>query len=386
MRYIYDMCHGYITYNDQETLFLDNHWVKRLKRIKQLGLLEHVFPSASHSRFEHSLGVSHIADTYVDVLLKNSCKLHYYNPDYKFCVKMAALFHDLGHGPFSHVFDNVVLQDPQNSHEIRSRRIVEYIFQEVGTKSGFNSAYIIDYIKEMIEPVSKAYSCIPFFDIVNNSKNSIDVDKFDYLQRDPRHIGLDIKFDPARIINKSYIEDDNIVYSNSVSNNILNMFATRYRLHKEIYNHKTVKLIELMLGDSLLEADSHFNFKEISKGKHFEKLDDSIYPTILNSDNKDLSTSANILKRIENRDLYKQLWMGDFEDDSHVRDFIDDNHSNVSPDNIKFIHMKYNHCNGDESPLKNVKFKASPIQTLGGSNTVSFEEKTVLIYNISNTT
>ena len=48
--------------------------------------------------------------------------------------------------------------------------------------------------------------------------------------------------------------------------------------------------------------------------------------------------------------------------------------------------MKYNHCNGDESPLKNVKFKASPIQTLGGSNTVSFEEKTVLIYNISNTT
>ena len=386
MRYIYDMCHGYITYNDQETLFLDNHWVKRLKRIKQLGLLEHVFPSASHSRFEHSLGVSHIADKYVDVLLKNSCKLHYYNPDYKFCVKMAALFHDLGHGPFSHVFDNVVLQDPQNSHEIRSRRIVEYIFQEVGTKSGFNSAYIIDYIKEMIEPVSKAYSCIPFFDIVNNSKNSIDVDKFDYLQRDPRHIGLDIKFDPARIINKSYIEDDNIVYSNSVSNNILNMFATRYRLHKEIYNHKTVKLIELMLGDSLLEADSHFNFKEISKGKHFEKLDDSIYPTILNSDNKDLSTSANILKRIENRDLYKQLWMGDFEDDSHVRDFIDDNHSNVSPDNIKFIHMKYNHCNGDESPLKNVKFKASPIQTLGGSNTVSFEEKTVLIYNISNTT
>jgi deoxynucleoside triphosphate triphosphohydrolase SAMHD1 len=386
MRYIYDMCHGYITYTDQETLFLDNHWVKRLKRIKQLGLLEHVFPSASHSRFEHSLGVSHIADKYVDVLLKNSCKLHYYNPDYKFCVKMAALFHDLGHGPFSHVFDNVVIQDPQNSHEIRSRRIVEYIFQEVGTKSGFNSAYIIDYIKEMIEPVSKAYSCIPFFDIVNNSKNSIDVDKFDYLQRDPRHIGLDIKFDPARIINKSYIEDDNIVYSNSVSNNILHMFSTRYRLHKEIYNHKTVKLIELMLGDSLLEADSHFNFKEISKGKHFEKLDDSIYPTILNSDNKDLSTSANILKRIENRDLYKQLWMGDFEDDSHVRDFIDDNHSNVSPDNIKFIHMKYNHCNGDESPLKNVKFKASPIQTLGGSNTVSFEEKTVLIYNISNTT
>ena len=56
MPYIYDMCHGYIPFDNNETIFLDNQWVKRLKRIKQLGLLEHVFPSASHSRFEHSLG------------------------------------------------------------------------------------------------------------------------------------------------------------------------------------------------------------------------------------------------------------------------------------------------------------------------------------------
>jgi HD superfamily phosphohydrolase len=386
MRCIYDMCHGYISYNDQETVFLDNHWVKRLKRIKQLGLLEHVFPSASHSRFEHSLGVSHIADNYVDVLLKNSNKVPYYHNDYKFCAKMAGLFHDLGHGPFSHVFDNVVIQDPENTHEIRSRRIVEYIFQEVGTKSGFNSAYIIDYIKEMIEPISNEYSSIPFFDIVNNSKTSIDVDKFDYLQRDPRHIGLDIKFDPARIINKSYIEDDSIIYSNSVTNNILNMFSTRYRLHKDIYNHKTVKLIELMLGDSLLEADKHFNFKDISKGRDFCQLDDSIYSTILNSDNKDLAKSANILKRIENRELYKQLWCGNFDDDSHIKDFIEDNHKDLLPENVKFIHMKYNHCNGDESPLKNVKFKTSAIQSGSRTNITSFEEKTVLIYNVSNTT
>ena len=171
MRYIYDMCHGYISFDDAETLFLDNHWVKRLKRIKQLGLLEHVFPSASHSRFEHSLGVSHIAENYIETLVKNSSKIESYKKEYKFCIKMAGLFHDLGHGPFSHVFDNVVIKDNSNCHEIRSRRIVEYIFNEVGTRNGFSSAYIIDYICEMIEPLTNIYSSIPFFDIVNNTKN-----------------------------------------------------------------------------------------------------------------------------------------------------------------------------------------------------------------------
>jgi len=386
MRYIYDMCHGYIPYNDTETLFLDNHWVKRLKRIKQLGLLEHVFPSASHSRFEHSLGVSFIAEDYVDVLLRNSGKPDYYKSEYKFCVKMAGLFHDLGHGPFSHVFDNVVIKDDSNCHEIRSRRIVEEIFKEVGTSKELSSAYVIDYIKEMIEPVSNAYTNNPFFDIVNNSKNSIDVDKFDYLQRDPRHIGLDCSFDPARIINKSFLEGSEIIYSKSVSNNIVNMFQTRYRFHKEIYNHKTVKLIELMLGDALLSADNYFNFREVSKTIEFEKLDDSIYSQILNSDNKELSVSKNILMRIENRDLYKQLWIGKFSEDGEIKDYIADTYKDIKEDDIKYIKMKHNHCNGIESPLKNVKFKTNESHNELYDINTTYEENMVMIYNVSNTT
>jgi len=386
MRYIYDMCHGYISFDDRETLFLDNHWVKRLKRIKQLGLLEHVFPSASHSRFEHSLGVSHIAENYIDILLKNSPGVKSYKKEYKFCIKMAGLFHDLGHGPFSHVFDNVVIKDHSNCHEIRSRRIVEYIFSEVGTRQGFSSAYIIDYICEMIEPLSRMYLSIPFFDIVNNTKNSIDVDKFDYLQRDPRHIGLDCAFDPSRIMNKSFIDDKNITYSPSVANNITNMFSTRYRFHKEIYNHKTVKLIELMLGDALLSADKTYNFKEIAKGVDFETLDDSIYSTILNSDCKDLQNAKSILRRIENRNLYKQLWMGKFEHTTSIDAFIEDNHPNIRSTDIRYIEMKHDHCNGIDSPLKNVVFKSSHVGEHPDNDNNVFEDKTVLIYSISNNT
>ena len=134
MPFIYDICHGYIPYNDTETRFLDNHWVKRLKRIKQLGLLEHVFPSASHSRFEHSLGVSHIAENYVETLLKNSPKIESYKKEYKFCIKMAGLFHDLGHGPFSHVFDGEFMKrrcpDLKFTHEQMSLKMLDYMIDD----------------------------------------------------------------------------------------------------------------------------------------------------------------------------------------------------------------------------------------------------------------
>ena len=162
MKLIFDTVYGYIPYSNQETKFLDTSWVKRLKRIKQLGLLDHVFPSASHSRFEHSIGVSYLAETYNDFLVKNSSNVDC-SSDMKFCIKMAGLMHDVGHGPFSHVFDNIVIPSNAKKHEERSRDIVEYIFKEVGTSCGFSSAYNIDTIKEMIEPKTDIYLRNPLY-------------------------------------------------------------------------------------------------------------------------------------------------------------------------------------------------------------------------------
>jgi deoxynucleoside triphosphate triphosphohydrolase SAMHD1 len=394
MVFIFDTIHGYISFTEKEKPFIDNRWMKRLKRIKQLGLLDHVFPSASHSRFEHSIGVSYLADAYIQQLVQNS-------PQFKpsvidvMCVKLAGLFHDVGHGPFSHVFDNILIKDSSLHHEKRSRQIVEYIFKEIGTRSGLSSAYMIDYIKEMIEPMHNNYlestenpSRRPLFSIVNNTINNIDVDKMDYLQRDPNHIGLDYSFNYGRIFNKSYVINGNIVYHSSIASNIVDLFTTRYRFHKDIYNHKTVKLIEMMLGDALLSANDTYNFTDISQTPEFITLDDNIYSQILFSNEPELAESKHLLERIESRQLYKQLWAGNLQSESEIQNYIEDNLQDHRRCDIRHINMKFNLCNGNQSPLEKVLFTQDKQNYYKNSQSVSsilphqYEEQTVMIYSV----
>ena len=340
MPLILDTVHGNIEIDKNDLVFLDNRWLKRLKRVKQLGLLDHVFPSGSHSRFEHVVGVYHLANTYTAQLEKNSNKKLFTDKE-KRCIKLAALFHDLGHGPYSHVFDhfleNFDSEGLVHSHEERSQLIVEKIFKET-QPSGFNG-YDIDMIKNMIEPPEhmiiensgmKTYNCEkPYiYELVNNKLNGIDIDRFDYLQRDAKHIGLDYAFNPERIFYKSFVKDKRILYDVSLKNNIFDMFYTRYRFHKDIYNHKTVKMIELMISDALIEVnncencpleDKFVEMCSLDQGSikdEYLYLDDSIYTKFLSNKNKceNRTKSSDLINRIENRQLYKLKYYGKYSD------------------------------------------------------------------------
>ena len=290
------------------------------------------------------------------------------------CVKLSGLFHDLGHGPFSHIFDHMFGDSKIYNHENRSRDIVEYIFKEVGTTKCHKSAYIIDMVKEMIEP-SDEYNTIPLYNIVNNGISKIDLDKFDYLARDSAHIGLTNNFDYNRIFIKSKISRGEIIYDYSILNNILELFTTRYRFHQEIYNHTTVKVIEIMLKDALIAADSVYNFRDWCNSEKFITLDDGIYASILNSDNKDLKKSKDILERIERRDLYNVIWSGS--EEACDLDKYED---------MNIIEMKFNLCNGSKHPLEKVKFIKQDIIKYGIEYDINllypdkYENKSIIIY------
>ena len=120
----------------------------------------------------------------------------------------------------------------------------------------------------------------------------------------------------------------------------------------------------------------------MSRGPEFLKLDDSIYSTLLHTTHNDLQTSKSILQRIEKRDLYKELCTHTgLTSSSEINDFISDNYADIRRNKIKYINLRYTHCNGANSPLENVVFNHTLTPDKSGYNAYSYEETNVMIYN-----
>jgi len=349
----------YLIFSKLELKLMDTISFKRLHNIKQLGSLYEVFPSATHTRFLHSLGVSNLAENYLNKLFDNSDIIKT-RKDVKDIqnIKMAGLYHDIGHGPFSHVFDHYVLEklcpnNPFKDHEIRSCHILERTCNKV-----FNSneltGYDVEDIKNYINPVKH----INHFknQIICNKINSIDVDKLDYLKRDPYFIGSLNSFDYTRLTNKMKIYNNSIYYHEDVADDLFDMYYTRYKLHREIYNHKAVKSIELMISDILLDCNREYNFPSIIGTDDFLSIDDTILTQIKYNKEPLLNKSKKIIKRIENRDIYKQIYKSNTETLEEVRDNILDKYKDNKDDDYHFIELNFNLCNGMDTPFKNIKF------------------------------
>ena len=106
---IFDIIHGFIEIDELALSIIDKPEFQRLKNIKQLGVVHHVFPSATHTRFEHSLGVYYLAGELLVNLKNNQPEINLSKREIQL-VKIAGLCHDLGHGPFSHLIDNYILK------------------------------------------------------------------------------------------------------------------------------------------------------------------------------------------------------------------------------------------------------------------------------------
>ena len=182
MKVFNDPIHGHIELTLVDVQVIDTPQFQRLRDLKQMGVSYYVFPGSTHNRFEHSIGVCHLAGQWAEIVQKNQPELGITENDIK-CVRIAGLCHDLGHGPFSHLFDNQVIPSllPKSSwtHEDASEMMLEYLVDQNPHVQISPSELV--FIKDLIhgEPRStypqaqKRY----LFEIVANKRNSIDVDK-----------------------------------------------------------------------------------------------------------------------------------------------------------------------------------------------------------------
>lgn len=344
---IYDCIHGFISLSDFAIRIIDTKFFQRLRDLSQLGTCKYVFPNSNHTRFEHSIGTYHIAskllekhtnnlsheiDNYLSKIpeLSRYYKLVYHDKnhplDFYICelIKIAALCHDLGHGPFSHLFDDVFLPqlNKQNdfcaTHEERSGVILKIIIKNDPILSELVHDDEINFMINLISPKSHHNGFI--YEIVSNNKTSLDVDKFDYLQRDIHSINFKAKINIDLLVEHNKIIDNTLVYPEQATDDILNLFTTRHRLHVQVYCHKASISVQLMMVEVLLLFDDILGLS--SSITDMNKFCDITESYILNSvklfgNNKNLLNEEQLLKynsvrqiidKIESRNIYPMIY------------------------------------------------------------------------------
>ncbi|XP_052816720.1 deoxynucleoside triphosphate triphosphohydrolase SAMHD1-like [Mya arenaria] len=220
-----DPIHGHIKLHPLCVKIIDTPEFQRLRFIKQLGNGYFVYPGASHNRFEHSLGVCHLAGKLVRAFQDRQPKLEITYTDI-LCAEIAGLCHDLGHGPFSHLFDGMFIPavkmdtDPKWTHEKGSTKMFDHLVKENKLEKEFEKYGLTEqdrvFIKEQIDrpneldqknwtlngrPKEKSF----LYEVVSNKRNGIDVDKWDYFARDCHMLGIRNNFDHNRCIEFSRV-------------------------------------------------------------------------------------------------------------------------------------------------------------------------------------
>lgn len=210
--------------------------MQRLTRIKQLGLAAAVYPGAQHTRFQHSLGAFHLMSEAITSLRS---KGNFIFDSEAEAVQAAILLHDIGHGPFSHVLENTIVNGV--SHEEISLMLMERINKDL--KGQLNLAIQIfkdEYPKKFLHQLVSG---------------QLDMDRLDYLRRDCFYTGVsEGNIGSARIIKMLDVKDDHLVVESKGIYSIENFLTSRRLMYWQVYLHKTSVACEKILISTLLRA------------------------------------------------------------------------------------------------------------------------------------
>ncbi|WP_051341635.1 HD domain-containing protein [Azospirillum halopraeferens] len=355
-----DPVHGLIVFDETDPIdalawrLIDTPEFQRLRRIRQLGVSEFTFPGAVHTRFAHSIGVFHTARTLVGVVRREMKRLgkEFESPKAEVAL-IAALLHDLGHGPFSHTFEGVqASRGVKRRHERWTADIIRNPDGRIhplleGHRPGFTGEVAALLEKEDPEDIYHA--------IVSSS---FDADRLDYLRRDRLMTGtgagavdFDWLIDNVRVAEIELdVPDEDGDEPRRVPTFCLTAKAlpaaeqfllARYTLHEQVYFHKTTRCVEKMIG-KLLRAVADCavgdNNAVASSGllpdhplirffgpdgeivTNYLALDDALIHGSLDAMSKASNPSVSeMAARLKERRLYKTLDIADFGSDKGIQ-------------------------------------------------------------------
>ncbi|MDP2453773.1 MULTISPECIES: HD domain-containing protein [unclassified Kaistella] len=227
---INDPVHGFINI-PHEILFdvIEHPYFQRLRRISQTGLLNLIFPGATHTRFHHALGAMHLMFTALTTLKLKGVKI---SIEEEKAALLAILLHDIGHGPFSHALENMLMDDWH--HEKLSLLLMNKMNEE-----------FIGELSMAIEMFQGKYQRKFFNQLISSQ---LDVDRLDYLKRDSFYTGVaEGNVNTQRIISMMNVSDDELVIDAKGIYSIENFLTARMFMYWQVYYHKTSALAEYLL-------------------------------------------------------------------------------------------------------------------------------------------
>jgi HD superfamily phosphohydrolase len=293
---ITDPVHRYIRFSQVEKEVIDSPAFQRLRRIRQLAGAHLVYPSAQHSRFEHSLGAMHVAGLAGETLLVKGYVDH---AEAVQDLRLGALLHDIGHGPFSHLFEEVLEYCSNTTHEEMGRRIImQTEIADILARHGHSA--------DQICRLSFGQSKVNFMNEIISGGLSADI--MDYLPRDGLFTGAEYaKVDYHRLLSSLEVSKNRLALNRSALNSLESMLISRYEMFKAVYFHKTVRAAEVMLLRSMIAADKALGLTDTSLQNYLALTDEATLERLCALGSKH-AFSAKLARDYRDRRLLKSVY------------------------------------------------------------------------------
>ncbi len=276
MKVIRDPIHDHIELDELALALIDTPQVQRLRRVKQLGFSNLVYPGANHTRFEHSLGVYHLAGH----LIKQVDE-HQRNE-----LLAAALLHDIGHGPFSHATEELIEHYTRKSHDDVEELLREGAISDVLKENSVSPSAIARHIRGETYSGQIIYS-------------EIDVDRMDYLVRDAHYTGVAFGLiDHVRLIHELGFNENKLVLNIGGLQAAESLLVSRFLMHPTVYFHHVSRIAE-----SMCQHAAGYMIENGLSPKSLRRMDDVEF---MNEMKNAGGYASEIAKRLDERKLFKR--------------------------------------------------------------------------------